>query len=58
MSGYRTQNDIEGLASLLRPEDARRLRAKAWKHLRRIDAAKARALWSKVRGREKFLKAA
>jgi len=41
-----------GLNLLLKPEDARRLRAKAWRHIHRINPAKARELWRKVKERE------
>jgi len=42
------------LNEALRPADARRLRAKAWRHIHRINPAKARELWRKVREREPF----
>lgn len=59
MSFYRTTyEDEESALTLLRPEDARRLRAKAWRHLRRINAVKARKLWAKIRARESVRKAA
>jgi len=41
-----------GLNDLLRPEDARRLRAQAWRHVRRINPRVAREMHSKMRARE------
>jgi hypothetical protein len=41
-----------GLNDALKPEDARRLRGKAWRHIHRINPVKARELWRKVKERE------
>lgn len=47
-----------GLNDLLRPEDARRLRAQAWRHVRRINTRVARETHQKMKAREQALPAA
>lgn len=58
MSHAREDYGDIGISSLLRREDERRLRAKAWRHLRRINAARARRIWRKVRMRDRMRLAA
>lgn len=42
---YGGSRDEDGLASILTREDDRRLRAQAWRHVRRINPAIARQVW-------------
>lgn len=58
MTTYRKHISEASPLTELRPEDARRLRAKAWRHLRRINGARARRLWLRVRGRDHWRQAA
>jgi hypothetical protein len=55
---YRDLDYESSPLTLLRREDERRLRAKAWRHIRRLDRTRARRIWVKVRGRERMRLAA
>lgn len=52
MSAYRDHAAASSPLTLLRREDERRLRAGAWRHLRRLNGARARRIWLKVRARD------
>lgn len=49
---YFTPGERESALTLLSREDERRLRAQAWRHIRRINAKVAREIWARHRYRE------
>lgn len=56
--GYQTGKDETSCLGFLRREDERRLRAKAWRHVRRINPRIARAIWIRHRKAEPAMRAA
>lgn len=56
--GYQTGKDESSWLGFLSREDERKLRAKAWRHVRRINPAIARSVWVKHRKSEAAMRAA
>ena len=56
--GYQTGKDESSWLGFLNREDERRLRAKAWRHVRRINPKVARAVWRRHRMAEAAIRAA
>ena len=56
--GYQTGKDECSWLGFLDRDDERRLRAKAWRHVRRINPKVAREVWSKHRMAERAREAA
>lgn len=56
--GYQTGKDESSWLGFLDREEERRLRAKAWRHVRRINPRIAREVWLRHRRKEAALRCA